>query len=283
MGHEALQVSSYPSGFRSYRGPKEKLVQGHAHSDGREGFTGELWRSIENIYAQILAHPFLRGLTDGTLSEERFRFYILQDAFYLREYARALSLAGVRSPDEGALVMFNEHSAGAITVERSLHEGFLKDLGVARGAAEAIEASPTTLAYTSLLLKTATLGHYLEVLGAVLPCYWIYSEVGKALLDKGSSNPLYRRWIDTYGGEDFGSLVEAVLDLTDETCKDLNASQKARVTRTFVATSRYEWMFWDAAWRLEGWPVRQSTAPYAARDPVARIAVPEKCEAPPNT
>ena len=63
-------------------------MQEHAHSDGREGFTGELWRSIENIYAQILAHPFLRGLTDGTLSEERFRFYILQDAFYLREYAR---------------------------------------------------------------------------------------------------------------------------------------------------------------------------------------------------
>ena len=87
-------------------------MQEHAPSDGREGFTGELWRSIENIYAQILAHPFLRGLTDGTLSEERFRFYILQDAFYLREYARALSLAGVRSPDEGALVMFNEHSAG---------------------------------------------------------------------------------------------------------------------------------------------------------------------------
>ena len=231
-------------------------MQEHAHSDGREGFTGELWRSIENIYAQILAHPFLRGLTDGTLSEERFRFYILQDAFYLREYARALSLAGIRSPDEGALVMFNEHSAGAITVERSLHEGFLKDLGVARGAAEAIEASPTTLAYTSLLLKTATLGDYSEVLGAVLPCYWIYSRVGKALLENGSSNPLYQRWIDTYGGEEFGSLVEAVLDLTDETCKDLNASQKARVTRTFVATSRYEWMFWDAAWRLEGWPVR---------------------------
>ena len=92
----------------------------------RGGFTGELWRSIEGIYAEILAHPFLRGLTDGTLTEERFRFYVLQDAYYLREYARALSLTGVRSPDESALVMFNEHSAGAITVERSLHEGFLK-------------------------------------------------------------------------------------------------------------------------------------------------------------
>jgi thiaminase (transcriptional activator TenA) len=222
----------------------------------RKGFTNKLWRSITSIYDGILAHPFLRGLTDGTLTEECFRFYVLQDAIYLREYARALSLAGVRSPDESALVMFNEHSAGAITVERSLHEGFLTDLGVSREEAEATEASPTTLAYTSFLLRTATLGDYPEVLGAVLPCYWIYSEVGKAMLDKGSPNPRYQKWIDTYGGEEFGALVEAVLDLTDKTCEDLNPAQKARVMETFVTTSRYEWMFWDAAWKLERWPVR---------------------------
>jgi thiaminase (transcriptional activator TenA) len=221
----------------------------------RKGFTDELWHSITSIYNEILAHPFLLGLTDGTLTEDHFRFYVIQDAFYLREYARALSLTGVRSPDESALVMFNEHAIGAITVERSLHEGFLKELDVTREEAEATEASPTTLAYTSLLLKTATLGDYPEILGAVLPCYWIYWEVGKALLERGSPNPMYQKWIDTYGGEEFGALVEAVLDLTDRVCEDLNPTQKARVREAFVITSRYEWMFWDAAWRMEGWPV----------------------------
>jgi thiaminase/transcriptional activator TenA len=221
----------------------------------RKGITNELWRSIAPIYNQILAHPFLRGLTDGTLSEERFRFYVLQDAVYLREYARALSLAGVRSPDVSALVMFNQHSAGAITVERSLHEGFLKDLGVAREEAEATKASPTTLAYTSFLLRTAALGDYPEVVGAVLPCYWVYREVGKALLERGSPNPRYRKWIDTYGGEDFGALVEAVLDLTDKACEGLDPTARARATEAFVTTARYEWMFWDAAWQLEEWPL----------------------------
>ena len=221
----------------------------------RREFTSELWRSITTIYDEILAHPFLRGLTDGTLPEERFRFYVLQDALYLREYARTLSLAGVRSLDESALVMFNEHSAGAITAERSLHEGFLEDLGVAREEAEATKPSPTTLAYTSFLLKTATLGDYPEVLGAVLPCYWIYREVGKALLQHVSPNPLYQRWIDTYSGDEFGVLVDAVLDLTDRICEDLNSFQKARVREAFVITSRYEWMFWNAAWMLEDWPV----------------------------
>jgi len=221
----------------------------------RKGFTNELWRSIVTIYNEILAHPFLRGLTDGTLTEERFRFYVLQDALYLREYARALSLTGVRSPDESTLVMFNEHSAGAIMVERSLHESFLETLEVTQEEADRTAPTPTTLAYNSYLLRTASLGDYPEVLGAVLPCYWIYWEVGKALLGRGSPNALYKRWIDTYGGEEFGALVEAVLDLTDRVCEDLNSSQKARVRDAFVITSRYEWMFWNAAWTLEGWPV----------------------------
>ncbi len=236
-------------------GEQEEFVYKVAGME-REGFTKDLWHSITSIYDEIVAHPFLRGLTDGTLTEERFRFYILQDAVYLREYARALSLVGARSGDEDALVMFSEHAAGAVAVERSLHEGFLKDLGVARGEAEAAEASPTTLAYTSFLLKSAALGDYPETLGAVLPCYWIYREAGKALLERGSPNPLYLKWIDTYGGEEFGSLVEAVLNLTDRVCEDLNPAQKARVGDAFVATARYEWMFWDAAWRLEGWPVK---------------------------
>jgi thiaminase (transcriptional activator TenA) len=111
---------------------------------------------------------------------------VFQDALYLREYARALSLAGVRSPDESTLVMFNEHSAGAITVERSLHQGFLKDLGVTQEEVDQTAPTPTTLAYTSYLLKTVSLSDYPEVLGAVLPCYWIYWEVGKALLERGS-------------------------------------------------------------------------------------------------
>ena len=90
-----------------------------------------------------------------------------------------------------------EHSAGAITVQRSLHKGFLKDLGLAREEAEVIYVSPTNLAYTSFLLRTATLGAYPEVLDKMLPCYWTYSEAGKSLLESGSPNPIYQKWIDT--------------------------------------------------------------------------------------
>lgn len=221
----------------------------------REGFTGELWRSITGVYGSILEHPFLSGLSDGTLPKECFRHYVIQDSLYLREYARALSLAGARSPEDSALVMFNEHSAGAIAVEQSLHEGFMEELGLEREEVARTPLAPTTLAYTSYLQRVAALGDYYEALGAVLPCYWIYNEVGKALVGAGSPEPRYERWISTYAGPEFGELVEAVLDLTDRTCRDLDPARRERTLEAFAITSRYEWMFWDMGWTLEEWPV----------------------------
>jgi hypothetical protein len=35
---------------------------------------------VEDVYAAILRHPFVTGLTDGSLPREAFRHYIVQDA-----------------------------------------------------------------------------------------------------------------------------------------------------------------------------------------------------------
>src|ERR671935_3133996 len=93
-------------------------------------FTTELWSAIAPIYGAILRHPFLRGLADGSLSRESFRFYAVQDALYLRDFARALSLAAARAPRDEWIIMFNDHSAGALKVERALHESFFKEFGL---------------------------------------------------------------------------------------------------------------------------------------------------------
>jgi len=223
--------------------------------DNQRGFSGELWRAIGPVYNEILSHPFLVGLTDGTLPPERFRHYAIQDALYLRDFVRALSIAAARSPDEMALLMFAEHAVGAITVERSLHEGFFTEFGLTRDDVERTPMAPTTLAYTSYLLRIATTDDYAQLLGALLPCSWIYHEVGKVLLSSDSPNPLYHRWIDTYGGDEFGEMVEAVLALVDRVSADLTPSQRAETLVCFMTASRYEWMFWHMGWTLERWPI----------------------------
>ncbi len=218
-------------------------------------FTAELWAGIEDTYRSILDHPFVSGLTDGSLERESFSFYVVQDAHYLREYARALSVAAARAPRAEDIAMFAHHAAEAIEVERSLHEGFFRDLGLTEEDVAGTPVAPTCLAYTSYLLATAYGGSFAELLGAVLPCYWIYWEVGKALLEQGSPDPLYRRWIETYGGEDFAAVVRAVLALTDRLGPQLSAAEQDRAARHFKATARYEWMFWDMGYRRERWPL----------------------------
>ena len=226
-----------------------------AVSTGGESLTGYLWTRIDEIYRAILAHPFITGLTDGTLPEEVFRHYVVQDAHYLTQYARALTICAARAPAEGDVKMFAEHAAGAIEVERSLHTAFFADFGLSPAQIAATPLTPTNLAYTSYLLATAYGGSFAEALGAVLPCYWIYWEVGKTLIARGSPHPLYRRWIATYGGEEFAAIVRQVLDLTDRIGAELGAADRRAMTAHFVTTSRYEWMFWDSALKQESWPV----------------------------
>ena len=217
-------------------------------------FTKELWRSIEPIYAAILRHPFLRGLSDGSLPRESFKFYAVQDALYLREFARALSLAGARAPKDDWIIMFNEHAAGALKVERSLHESFFQEFGLTPKAVASTPLAPTNLAYTSYLLAVAYGAPFHEALAALLPCYWIYWEVGKELERAGSADPLYKRWIGTYASEEFGSVVRAVLSAADEVANGLQELERDAMKAHFVATSRYEWMFWDMGLRREVWP-----------------------------
>jgi thiaminase/transcriptional activator TenA len=218
-------------------------------------FRTRMWEPMRDVYGRILAHPFLAGLTDGTLPRDAFLHYVIQDAHYLVDYARALAIVGAKAPDQEALAMFAGHARGAIEVERSLHTSLFRDMGLGDDDVRRTPVMPTTLAYTSYLLASCHQGSFAEGLAAVLPCYWIYAEVGAALLARSSPDPLYARWIGTYGGEEFGKIVADVLALVDRVGATVSAAEEAAMRRHVLTTARYEWMFWDAGWRREVWPV----------------------------
>lgn len=218
-------------------------------------FSARMWQEIEAVYADVLAHPFLTGLTDGTLDEKAFAYYVAQDVHYLRDYARALSIVAAKAPILADTAMFARHAAEVFDVELGLHGELLPELGLDVGALEAEPVSPTTQAYTSYLLATVYAGSFADGLAAVLPCYWIYARVGADLMQRGSTDPRYQRWIASYGGDEFAATVAEVLALTDRLGPTLSDAEQATAQRHFVVTSRYEWMFFDAAYRREQWPV----------------------------
>jgi thiaminase (transcriptional activator TenA) len=220
-----------------------------------DSFSGELWQGVTGIYRAILAHSFLTGMTDGSLPHDSFAFYVTQDALYLQRYASALAAVSSRAPDTAGTEMFARHAADVIAVERELHGSLLADLGIDPATVGTAEPAPTTLAYTSYLLAAVSGGSYAEGVGAVLPCYWIYWEVGKELQRRGSPDARYQRWIDMYGSDAFGETVQEVLAVADKFGPGLAPCERARVHRHFRTTSRYEWMFWDMGYRKENWPI----------------------------
>ncbi|MFN6551064.1 thiaminase II [Mycolicibacterium septicum] len=220
-----------------------------------QSWSARLWDAIEPTFSAILAHPFLTGLTDGSLDDGAFAHYVAQDVHYLRDYARALAIVAAKAPTLADTAMFSRHAAEVFDVELGLHSELLPELGLDVEALNATPVTPTTRAYTSYLLATVYGGTFAEGLAAVLPCYWIYARVGAALLERGSPDRRYQRWIDSYGGEDFAATVAEVLDLTDRLGPTLGGADEAAARAHFVVTSKYEWMFFDAAYRREQWPI----------------------------
>ena len=219
-------------------------------------FTQSLWSLIaDTTYASILNHSFVKGLASGKLGEDAFRHYVIQDALYLKDFARGLAVLGSRADEDDALMMFCDHARTAIIVERALHKGFLDAWGLDWVDVDRTEKAPNCLLYTSYLMQTVYSRPYYEALGAFLPCYWIYWEVGKELGIKGSPNELYQRWIDTYAGEEFAQTVRDMLDLVERVCAPLNSAQKAAVSSHFERTAKLEYMFWDMGYTAQQWPL----------------------------
>jgi thiaminase/transcriptional activator TenA len=235
--------------------PSPSAVSGQeASAEVRTRFTDELWSANRDIYAAILEHPFLRGMTDGSLERSTFVRYLLQDAYYLHAFAEALKAAASRAPRKDWADLLTRHAEDSLAEELRLHESVFKEFGVSRAEIEAVEPLPDAFAYTSFILATAHGGSFAEAMAAVLPCYWIYLEVGRELKKHGSPDPIYQKWINAYGSADYAKAVDDVIAIVNGVAEQASAAERARLHALYRRGSRYEWMFWNASFAPRPWP-----------------------------
>lgn len=221
------------------------------------GFCDQAWRRTARLQQAILDLPFNVELAAGSLSRQRFQFYLAQDARYLIGFGRALAVASARADDHNEVAFFAGAAQEAIVVERQLHHGYFERFGLTGADLAAIETSPTCLGYTSYLLATAQTATYAELVAALLPCFWVYHHVGTDIVARQQGENPYREWIDTYADEGFGEAVAACRAAVDRAAATVDEHTRSRMFAAFTRASEYEWLFWDSAWRLEGWPTAQ--------------------------
>lgn len=212
--------------------------------------TEQMWKTISPIRAAISDHPFLQELAAGTLPREIFEEYMTQDALYLALYGRVLAGLASMSSDPDDTVFWSTGARESIEVERALHASRVSNLDTA-------VMSATCTAYTSFVMSRLTVGDYGVAAAGVLPCYWVYQDVGDELLARAGSldgHP-YADWIGLYSDPAFAAQAARARSIVDKVGAASGDETRERMLDTFVTAARYEWMFWDAAWRREGWPV----------------------------
>ncbi|HEX4765443.1 MAG TPA: thiaminase II [Lichenihabitans sp.] len=217
-------------------------------------FSAAAWHRNAALYAAIRDMPFNAELMRGTLRIDRFRHYVVQDAKYLIGFGQALALAAAKADDPAGIEQFSRAASEAIVVERALHADYFRRFGIAPETVAATPQTPVCHHYLSFLVASG----YREPLpihaAALLPCFWVYREVGRHIFAAAAPQNPYRAWIDTYAGQDFSEAVDAMIATTDGLARNASPAVVEAMHGAFALAMRLEWMFWDSAYRLADWP-----------------------------
>jgi thiaminase/transcriptional activator TenA len=218
-------------------------------TDALRALADPIWRAQHE-------HPFVRGLGDGSLDVERFKHWVRQDYRFLIEYCRLFGLAAARAPDLETLARFADLLQATARTEMDLHRAYAREFGISAAELEREPMAPTTRAYTDFLIRVAATGDVAELAAALLPCLWGFAEIGLALKARGlPAEPRYAKWIEMYADPQFVALADWCRELMDRLAAGVPEAQRRRIEEAFLTSSRYEYLFWEMAWRRETWPV----------------------------
>jgi thiaminase/transcriptional activator TenA len=215
-------------------------------------FSDHLRRLADPIWQSQLQHPFVKGIGDGSLDLDKFRFWILQDYRFLIEYCRLLALAAARAPDLETLTLFADLLMATARTEMDLHRALAAEFGIGPADLEAAPMAPTTKAYTDFLVRTSSMGDFAELAAALLPCMWAFSEIGLSLA--AGSRPADARfaaWIDSYASPEFQALADWCRRLVDRMGGESSGPVRKRMETAFLVSSQYELAFWQMAWTAQ--------------------------------
>lgn len=210
------------------------------------------WAHTADVRAGIDDLPFIRGLADGTLAREPFLFYLAQDALYLREYARVLAEASRLAPTPHEQAFWARSAEGAIIGELELHASWLTPGEGVDAAMFSVAPAPATVAYLDHLRSVAFGGDYAELVAAVLPCFWLYTDLGQRLhagdfgdYARDPRHP-YASWLATYADPAFEDATDQAIALASAAAATASPAIRARMLRAFEVSSAHELAFFAA-------------------------------------
>jgi len=214
----------------------------------------QLRKDAHSIWKEIIEHPFVMELATGELPLKKFKFYILQDYSYLITAMRNFAIIASRAPSVETMREVIDILNLEAKTEFNGYKDFLKRLGYTLQDASQINPISVNVSYSNFLLSTSSLKSYAEAITSVLPCFWSYAEIADHYKKRLNTNPnqLYKDWLEVYGTYSYLSLVNKMKNLVNSAGEGFSYEKLKHV---FITASRYEYMFWDAVYKQQEWPV----------------------------
>ena len=209
--------------------------------------------SAKDIWAGFDEHPFVKGIADGSLNKEKFKYYMIQDYLYLIDYARVFALGTVKAADSKTMKMCAANVKQILDGEMDIHKGYMSRLGISLEEAEHTPVALDNLSYTSYMLRVAYDGRAAEVMAAILSCAVSYEVIGRHIVENNphaAEHEFYGEWIRGYSSQEYAAGNRVLEDLTEELLADCSDKQFEKIKEIFINCSRYEGAFWDMAWEM---------------------------------
>jgi len=217
-------------------------------------FTDELYESARDLWDAQAAHPFVRGIADGTLNPAIFERWVRQDYLYLAEFSRVFAWAAARADRLESMGWYAAALHLTLNTEMGLHREYAARFGISVLDLERETMWPTTRAYTDFLVRTAADGDLADLVAALLPCAWGYVHIARKMAaGERPADQRYSDWIEQYSSDEFRLAAEWLRSEMDRLADGSSAAKRERLTHLFVLSSRYEWQFWEMCWNGEAW------------------------------
>lgn len=216
-------------------------------------FTDELRLATKDSWEKSLHHPFVQGIVKGDLPFDIFKNYILQDIYYLNHYAKVHALAAAQADDFAITSLLAETASRTAQAELGVHEQHAKILNITDEDMENFKPAPTAYGYTSHLYRSTMHGNLAYVISAMLPCYWLYADIGKTYEHANPAPEIYRNWLATYASDWFQEATQKQIDLLNSLVEDMSEKEKEKVKEQFIIAKEYELAFWEMSYTFEKW------------------------------
>jgi len=184
-------------------------------------FHDEISQSISNSKEKILNHSFVLELANGTLSQSKFYYYLIQYYLFLIEFNNLTSILVSNMTNEN----FNENNLKELYYQKNLYYNMISENELEESIAKE-EISPNSLLYTSHFYRIVSSSPYVESLAILYTHCYMQLEISKILINDKTNGYISEAWKNYFSENGFKSIVSNLGNLLDHVTLQLQSNQK---------------------------------------------------------